>query len=65
MPKYSEGKIYAIRSHQTDRVYVGATTQTLAKRFYEHKTGYQAYINNQKIVILSFFLKKKNKIYNL
>lgn len=63
MPKYSEGKIYAIRSHQTDRVYVGSTTQTLAKRFYEHKNAYQAYINNQKIYVSSFEMFKYDDCY--
>jgi len=63
MPNYSEGKIYAIRSHQTDRVYVGSTTQPLAKRFYEHKTAYQAYINNQKIYVSSFEMFKYDDCY--
>ena len=58
MPNYSEGKIYAIRSHQTDRVYVGSTTQPLSKRFYEHKTGYQSYLNNPKIYVSSFEMFK-------
>ena len=38
MPNYFNSKIYQIRSYQTDLCYVGATTQSLAKRFYEHKT---------------------------
>lgn len=63
MPNYSEGKIYAIRSNQTDRVYVGSTTQPLAKRFYEHKTTYQAYINNQKIYVSSFEMFKYDDCY--
>jgi hypothetical protein len=33
---YANGQIYAIRSHQTDLIYIGSTTQPLHKRFYEH-----------------------------
>lgn len=37
MNKYQRGQIYAIRSHQTDLIYIGSTTQPLHKRFYAHK----------------------------
>lgn len=37
MPDYKLSKIYAIRSHQTDQIYIGATVQSLAVRFAEHK----------------------------
>jgi hypothetical protein len=37
MPDYKNGKIYAIRSHQTDLVYIGSTTQPLHKRLWGHK----------------------------
>ncbi len=36
-PNFQNGKIYAIRSHQTDKVYIGSTTQPLSVRFGEHK----------------------------
>ena len=36
-PNFQNGKIYAIRSHQTDKIYIGSTTQTLAVRFGGHK----------------------------
>ena len=36
---YKNGKIYAIRSNQTEKFYIGATTQPLCKRFYGHKHG--------------------------
>jgi len=35
--KYSNGKIYCLRSHQTDKIYIGSTIQPLYKRFYYHK----------------------------
>ena len=37
MPDYKNGKIYAIRSHQTEQIYIGSTTQTLPVRFGGHK----------------------------
>ena len=38
MPDYKNGKIYQIWSPNTDKVYIGSTTQPLHKRFYEHKS---------------------------
>lgn len=37
MPDYQQGKIYAIRSPHTDKVYIGSTVVPLAKRFSQHK----------------------------
>jgi hypothetical protein len=37
MPNFANGKIYAIRSHQTEQIYVGSTTQPLSVRFGGHK----------------------------
>ena len=37
MPNFQNGKIYSIRSHQTDKIYIGSTTQPLAVRFGGHK----------------------------
>jgi hypothetical protein len=37
MPNFQNGKVYAIRSHQTDKIYIGSTTQPLSVRFGEHK----------------------------
>jgi hypothetical protein len=33
---YFDGKIYAIRSFKTDKIYIGSTIQLLNKRFYQH-----------------------------
>jgi len=38
---YENGKIYAIRSHQTDDIYIGSTTQPLYKRFSSHKANFK------------------------
>ena len=40
MPDYKNGKIYQILSPNTDKVYIGSTTQPLHKRFYEHKSRF-------------------------
>jgi hypothetical protein len=34
---FANGKIYCIRSHQTEQIYIGSTTQPLYKRFHRHK----------------------------
>jgi CDGSH-type Zn-finger protein len=47
MPTYQHGKIYILRSHQTDKVYIGSTTQTLAQRRGQHINMYKRYENNK------------------
>ena len=37
MANFQNGKIYSIRSHQTNKIYIGSTTQPLHKRFHQHK----------------------------
>lgn len=41
MPNYQNGKIYCIRSHQTDKVYVGSTTVSLSRRMSNHRADYK------------------------
>ena len=50
---YQDGKIYAIKSYETDKVYIGSTTLTLQQRFSNHKSAYELY------------KKKKNSILNI
>jgi hypothetical protein len=40
--KYSKAKIYSIRSHQTDKFYIGSTTQELSKRMQSHQCHYKS-----------------------
>jgi hypothetical protein len=55
---YQNGKIYTIRSYQTDKYYIGSTATTLPKRLYKHrrdkrhydKTGSGANITSFKIL---------------
>ena len=41
MPDYQKSKIYAIKSYQTEMIYIGSTTQILSKRLGEHRTNYK------------------------
>ena len=34
---YKKGQIYCIRSHQTNKIYIGSTISPLYKRFYDHR----------------------------
>ena len=45
MSRYQQGKIYAIRSHQTDKWYLGSTCLTLTKRLHNHKNSLQHFEN--------------------
>jgi len=56
---YSQGKIYCVRSHKTDLIYIGSTCQPLYKRLNEHKTAYQRYLKTGKSKEYSY------KIYEL
>ena len=43
--KFHNSKIYTIRSPQSDKFYIGSTTQTLCRRLSNHKSRYKAYLN--------------------
>jgi len=40
MVNYQNGKIYVIRSNNTNNVYIGSTTRPLSERMGEHRTRY-------------------------
>lgn len=63
MPDYSKGKIYCIRSPHTDEVYIGSTTQSLAKRLGAHKKEYIIWKNGKRRYITSFKLIELNDVY--
>ena len=46
------GRIYKLTSPQTDKVYIGSTTQTLHARLGDHKKDYKRYINGKMIAHL-------------
>jgi hypothetical protein len=46
MPDYSNGKIYTVRcSNDPKLIYVGSTTQSLSKRWGNHKAMWKSGIN--------------------
>jgi hypothetical protein len=51
---YNNGKIYSIRSHQTDKIYIGSTTQPLSKRLSAHKAHFRAYLDGKYHKITSY-----------
>lgn len=63
MPDYSKGKIYYLRSHQTDEIYIGSTTQSLAMRKGGHKGDYKRYLNGTKHFMTSFNITKYDDCY--
>ena len=50
MPDYSKTKIYIIRSPNTDKVYIGATVESLSARFSKHNCKYRKGTNKTKAV---------------
>ena len=45
---YQNSKIYTIRSHQTDKIYIGSTVNELRKRLHQHKNLYKGFLKNPK-----------------
>lgn len=47
MNKYHSGKIYKIISNETDKIYIGSTTeQTVAKRLAKHKSNFKDWLRD-------------------
>ena len=42
---YKNGKIYAIRSYQTDKYYIGSTIQSLSERLTNHRSEYKKWVD--------------------
>ena len=63
MPDYSQGKIYCLRSYETDDIYIGSTTLSLAIRKGQHKIDYKSYLNNKKYFVTSFNIIKYDDCY--
>ena len=63
MPDYSKGKIYCIRSFQTDKVYVGSTVETLSSRMSKHRYCYKKFLNGKFHYISSFEILKYDDCY--
>lgn len=64
MPNYQKGKIYALRSHQTDDVYIGSTCQLLCQRKGGHKVKAKRWKNGKcKYVCTSHILCEYDDMY--
>jgi predicted GIY-YIG superfamily endonuclease len=52
---YANSKIYTIRSHQTEKYYIGSTATSLSKRLYQHKSQFnQGYTDVTSREIIKF-----------
>jgi saccharopine dehydrogenase-like NADP-dependent oxidoreductase len=60
---YKNSKIYAIKSNKTKKVYIGSTTQEIAKRLIDHRTKYKQYKNGKCNYITSFEIIKHGDAY--
>ena len=54
MPDYQNGKVYAIRSHQTEDIYIGSTIQPLSVRFRKHEMCYKNHKDGKYGYVTSF-----------
>jgi hypothetical protein len=64
MPNYQNGQIYALRSYQSDDVYIGSTTMPLSKRKCNHVSDYKKYkAGTRKGTITSFKLCELPDMY--
>jgi hypothetical protein len=61
--KYHKSKIYAIRSFQTDKYYIGSTCDALHKRLYNHRLHYKHYLNDNYNFVYSFDIMKYEDHY--
>ena len=60
---YHNGKIYVLRSNQTEDIYIGSTTTKLSKRLYGHKSKFKLWKNGKYPYTTSFELMKYDDIY--
>jgi len=60
---YENGKIYVLRSNQTEDIYIGSTTQPLYKRIYQHKIDLKKWKKGTYNYVTSFELMKYDDVY--
>ena len=48
MPDYSKAKLYALRSHMTDDIYIGSSCTRLTHRLHIHRCHYRAYLDGKR-----------------
>ena len=57
------GYVYVIRSHQTDDIYFGSTTQMLCKRMAKHRESYRYWLDDKYHYVSSFEILKHEDAY--
>lgn len=60
---YKIGRVYIMKSPNTDKVYVGSTTKTLNHRLSKHKGDYNSYKAGKKTYITSIEILSKGDAY--
>lgn len=60
---YKNGKIYTLRSHQTDKIYIGSTSTPLHKRLYNHKKLYECWKRGNSVYVTSYEILKYPDVY--
>lgn len=60
---YTDSKIFCIKSFETDKVYIGATTKRLPQRIASLKDSYKKYLNGSKKIDDSYEILKYNDAY--
>ena len=63
MPNYQDGKIYSLRSHQTDDIYIGSTCRSLSARKANHKKDYKQKLNGVDINLSAFKICQFDDFY--
>ena len=61
--KYHRGKVYAIRSHQTNKVYIGSSIDRLSRRLSKHKCDLKMYITGKHHYTASYEIVKYPDCY--
>jgi predicted GIY-YIG superfamily endonuclease len=57
------GTVYCLKSSQTDKIYIGSTTQKLKRRLTKHKSDYRTQNNRNGSYITSFEIVKYADVY--
>ena len=63
MNKYQNGKIYTIRSKNTDKYYIGSTVSKLCVRMADHVKHYKLYKLGKKKYVSSYDIMDKEEYY--
>ena len=63
MEEMKTGRIYALKSFQTDKIYIGSTINTINMRYSSHKYKYKLYLNDEHHYYSAFDLMKYDDCY--